>query len=343
VKRTPFVASVAIFVFTSAAGRAQGVDGPAVVGVARSRCNDVAWAAGAWFEILRAELAGDRVQVQSSNGTGAAAPRQVTVEPEPCDAAASSATLTFAVGDFRRTRTLTLAEVDPAARARVLAIAVADLVRQSIAALQGAQAPSVVQGLPVGVRIPFDPPRPEAPASRTSVSMTAAAESKLFAGGNAGLFGARLIADFGWGIARVRVDAGVLSGSGHDPLGDVDETVATVGVGVQATGRAAGILLGVGPRVEGGAGWFQAKSSNPLVVASSARSPIALAAVSGVARFAVTRSWSGMLEIDVGTSLYGFTATADGSAGERHVTDLRGPFLAVRLGFGWDWRQQGAR
>jgi hypothetical protein len=344
VKQTAFAASVAILMATTVAARAQGT--PAVEGavaVVASRCNDVPWSVGAWVEILRAELAGDGVRVQRTDGAdaadtaGPAAPHQVTVEPERCDAAASSATLTFSSGHLRRTRTLTLADVDPAARARVIAIAVADLVRQGVAAVRTAQPPAAAPP-PIDVRVRVEHSSPDPSAPGMSASIAAVAEGKVFTQGNAGLLGARLAADFGWGIWRARADAGVLSGSGHDLLGDVDETVATFGIGLLAMGGTRRISLGVGPRLEAGAGWFAGKSNSPLVIASSTRSPIALLALSGTARFAIARSWSGVIELDVGASAYGFSATADSAAGERHVTDLRGPFLATRLGFGWDSR-----
>jgi hypothetical protein len=340
-KQTAFAASVAILIATSVAARAQGTPASEdAVAVVASRCNDVPWSVGAWVEILRAELAGDGVRVQPSDtgAAGTAAHHQVIVEPERCDAAASTATLTFSSGHLRRTRTLTLADVDPAARARVLAIAVADLVRQGIAAVRTAQ-PAPVPLFPlIDVRIRVEHSSPDPSASGMSASVAALAEGKIFTQGSAGLLGARLAADFGWGIWRVRADAGILSGSGHDLLGDVDETVATFGVGLLAMGGTRRISLGLGPRVEAGAGWFAGKSSNPLVIASSARSPIALLALSGMARFAIAGSWSGVIDLDVGASVYGFSATADSASGERHVTDLRGPFLATRLGFGWDSR-----
>jgi hypothetical protein len=338
VKQTAFAASVAILIATIGAARAQGAPaGEAALAVVASRCNEVPWSVGAWVEILRAELAGDGVRVQPSDAAGTAAAHRVTVEPDRCDAAASAATLTFSSGDLRRTRTLTLADVVPAARARVLAIAVADLVRQGVAAVRTAQ-PTPVPLSPVDVRVRVERSSPDPSASGMSACIAAVAEGKIFAQGNAGLFGARLAADFGWGLWRARADAGILSGTGHDLLGDVDETVATFGVGLLAMGGTRRISLGVGPRAEAGAGWFAGKSNSPLVIASSTRSPIALLALSGTARFAIARWWSGVIELDVGASVYGFSATADSAAGERHVTDLRGPFLATRLGFGWDSR-----
>src|SRR5260370_1199134 len=162
VKLTAFAASVAVLMATGGAARAQGAPpGGAVVAVVASRCNDVPWSVGAWVEILRAELAGDGVRVQPSDAAGTAATHQVTVEPERCDSAVSAATLTFSSGDLRKTRTLTLADVDPAARARVLAIAVADLVRQGVAAARTAQPLSLPPSPPIHARIRPHPPSPD--------------------------------------------------------------------------------------------------------------------------------------------------------------------------------------
>jgi hypothetical protein len=42
--------------------------------------------------------------------------------------------------------------------------------------------------------------------------------------------------------------------------------------------------------------------------------------------------------VDIGSTVYGFSARADG----RHVTDLIGPMLAARLGFVWGFQAQEA-
>jgi hypothetical protein len=61
-------------------------------------------------------------------------------------------------------------------------------------------------------------------------------------------------------------------------------------------------------------------------------------ALSATADFAIARPVSAIVELDLGTDLYGFAALAESTAGERHVADFAGPFVGARLGVAWDAR-----
>jgi hypothetical protein len=127
------------------------------------------------------------------------------------------------------------------------------------------------------------------------------------------------------------VDAGVLFGSAHDTLGDIDGTVATLGTGLLGVGGTSGLLLGVGPRVEGGVGWFRGHATAPGATGSSATTPLLLLALSAEASFRVSGPVWGWIGLDAGTSLYGFKGLAD----SRHVSDFAGPMVSARIGVLW--------
>jgi hypothetical protein len=297
-------------------------------------------------ELLRVELAADGVRVLAPESASAsAASPYVSAEPDPCGVA-KVATLTFTSGEVHQTRTVNLIDVNSDARSRVLAIAMADLVRQGLAAAKTTvQAPPAVtptpQELDVHIqleRAPATPAPPSKAATSKSLSLMVlgGVETKTFAQGNIGLFGPRAGVLFPLGSwLLLDTDAGVFWGNGHDPLGDVDETVGTVGVGLLGTGGPGGVLLGVGPRIEAGVGWFRGNASAPTTVASSTSSSVLLLALSGVAAFRINGMLSGFVGLDVGMSAYGFGARAESAGEQRHVSDFLGPLFAARVGLGW--------
>jgi len=301
-------------------------------------CGELPWSASAWLELLRVELSADGIEVRSADANATSESPVVAVEPAKCDQTERTATLTFVSGDIRLTRNLDLADVEPIARPRVVAIALADLIRSGVVAQAPPPPapPSDPIRLDVHVRLeaPRAPPpillKPSAPAS--SLALFAGAETRLFARGNAGLVGAR-------GGAQVQpireaalvIDASGLAGSARDPLGEIRETVATLGVSLLGTGGTHGASFGVGPRIEAGLGWFRGHADGPLVRASSTSSPLVFFSLSAIASFPIWPPYSGFMGFDAGTSLYGFSARAD----QHEVSDLGGPTLSVRIGFLW--------
>src|SRR5437879_1876644 len=78
----------------SARGQDSTSDTSDAVFVVPSTCGELPGSTGAWVELLRVELASDRIEVRSPDGAApsSAAPR-VGVEAAPCDGSATSATL----------------------------------------------------------------------------------------------------------------------------------------------------------------------------------------------------------------------------------------------------------
>jgi hypothetical protein len=165
-----------------------------------------------------------------------------------------------------------------------------------------------------------------------SLGWFAAVETRAFPQAASGMFGARSGTHFpvaSW-IEWV-ADAGILFGSAHDVLGEIDGTVATVGTGLLGVGGTSGLVLGAGPRIEAGVGWFRGHANAPGASASSATTPLALLALSAEASFRVRGSLWGWIGLDAGTSLYGFSPLAD----DRHVSDFAGPVVSLRIGVLW--------
>ena len=301
-------------------------------------CGELPWSVSAWLALLRVELAADGIEVRAADANLTSESPVVAVEPAKCDQTERTATLTFVSGDVRLTRNLDLADVEPVARPRVVAIALADLIRSGVVARPPPPTAAPSEPIRLDVHIQLEAPRapppivlkPPAPAS--SLALFAGAETRLFARGNAALLGAR-------GGAEVRpipeaalvIDASGLAGSARDPLGEVRETVATLGVSLLGTGGTHGASFGVGPRIEAGLGWFRGHANVPLVRASSTSAALVFFSLSAIASFPIRTPFSGFMGFDAGTSLYGFSARAD----EREVSNLGGPTLSVRVGLLW--------
>ena len=258
----------------------------------------------------------------------------------PCDPSATSVTLTFTSGATQETRAIRLADTDAVARPRVLAIAMADLVRSGMGAVKSSlpaspALPPAAEAKPLpplvlDVRVQLDPPL-EPRRRRATFGLWVAGETRLFADG-AGLLAARGGVELPLTdrLALI-VDVAVAETSAHDPLGDIDGTLGTLGASFLALGGTSDVVLGVGPRAEAGVGWFHGEAAAATTLASSATSAVAFLGLSGLARFRLEGSLWGLVGIDVGSTVYGFSARAD----ERHVSDLLGPMLAARLGVLW--------
>ena len=327
-------------VLMSSAGAAAEQSAPANaqgVVVQPLTCGELPWSVSAWLELLRVELAADGIEVRSADANLTSHSPVVAVLPAECEQTGTTATLTFISGDMRLTRDLDLADVEPIARPRVVAIALAELIRSGVVAHAPAPtAPSLPIRLDLHIQLeaPKKPPpiAPKPPARASPLSLFVGAETRLFARGNAGLLGARggtqvqLIQQ-----AALVIDGCGLAGSARDPLGEIRETAATLGVSLLGTGGTHGASFGIGPRVEAGLGWFRGHASGPLIRASSTNSPLVFVSLSATASFPIWSPFSGFMGFDAGTSLYGFSARAD----EREVSNLGGPTLSVRVGLLW--------
>jgi hypothetical protein len=342
------LAAAALIATRAGVARADGAGDrpPESISVTPSSCGDLPWAGAAWAELLRVELAADGTRVVVAAGDDPRAPGapRVRLEPDGCESSAHSATLTLEAGAERTERAVDLIQVEPRARARVLALAAAEMIHASRARLALARAGAGAPELRLRVEIATISPSsqtsdgeraPEHLPVAQSFALFATGEGRVFAQGSAGLFGARVGARLpllGW--SALVIDGGVLLGAARDPLGDVNATLASVGLGVLASGGTREVAFGVGPRVEVGLASFAGHAFAPTTLEASASSPLVLFSLSGAASFAIAGPWSGLFGLDVGTTLYSYGARADG----RHVSDFAGPMLGLRLGLMWSAR-----
>ena len=305
-----------------------------------SGCGALPWSRDAWIDLLRVELAADGIRVAFSSAppTPGAAP-EVTVDPASCDAAADRATLVFSSGDARRVRVVALSDVPLAARARVLAIAMAQLVREGMAletlppALPPPPKPDTALTIDVHVRV--DPP-PPAPHSRDpkapSIVVFGVGEARTFASTSTGLFGGRA----GMRVAIVpllafELDAGALVGVKSDLLGRVEETLPSAGASVLAMGGDARVAFGVGPRIEAGYAIFRGRSAAASIAESTAHAPVVFFALTAEVTAHIASSLHAFAALDAGTTLLSYGARAD----DREVAAFDGALLSLRLGFAW--------
>jgi len=335
------LAVAALAVGWTSVAQAEGPEGgpPESISVTPSTCGALLWTGAAWTELLRVELAADgtRVHVARAKEPRKAGAPRLRLEPEACDESARSATLTLEWGTDRIERTVDLAQVESRTRARVLALAAVELIHASRARLAIEVTPAAAPEEPHLPTRPVTtwPPDHEPEPRVHTLGFFAAGDGRVFVKGGAALLGARggaRVPLLGW--SALVIDGGLLVGAARDPLGDVDATLASVGLGALAMGGGDGISFGVGPRVEVGLASFTGHAFAPTTATASVASPIVVLSVSGLASFRIAGAWSGLVGLDAGTTLYSYGARADG----RQVSDFAGPMLGLRLGLMWNAR-----
>jgi len=310
------------------------------IGARGASCPDAPWSDEAWIALLRVELAADGVHV-TPDGSGGKERGEVALVRASCDEPAASATVTFTRGDVHRSRVVPLADVPAGARARVLAIASADLVRESLAAPSEDASPSPATSSPpahveVDLHVHLARPDPAGEPSAPEVprwTVAFSGEGRSFTSRGTGLFGARLggrVVLLSWLAAGI--DGGVLSGQAHDVLGDIDGLLASAGVSLLATGGTPAVRFGVGPRLEGGLASFRGRASLPSTRASSVRGGVALLGLTAFVSFRVSGALGGEVALDAGSTLESFGARAD----DRQPETFGGPVLGVRIGLAWN-------
>lgn len=241
-------------------------------------------------------------------------------------------------------RAVDVGSVEPAARARFLALSSVELLRASWLELllqrRGSPDP-LVKAVRARVTKAIDTP------SARSASPPAAPEPartddrpRVFGGTSVraypawqgGLLGVTVGVDLPAGrVWSWRFDAHGLRGEAFDALGDVTLWHASAGATLLA-GTAEGLVrLHVGPRLEVGAGLVTGQTSAANVIASSGGGLTASAGSIALLSGRVTPTLRVFGSIEAGVTLAGVTATADG----RKVGGLAGPFGEATVGVAW--------
>lgn len=309
---------------------------------AETACPGLAWSGRAFVDLLRVELKADGIDVEL-DGSVQDTPT-LAATPDVCTDAAHGASVVFRRGEQTLERHVDLTDVAGNARARVLALAAAELLREAFAS-PPTSTPTPPPNAPVRsveLHVVLDPSPPSAiapssrpvspPAAAHAFTISLAGEARALPAGPAGLFGARagIAAPLGRTFV-LSVDAAFGRGASRDVLGEVSAFVAGGSVGVAVAAGPDALRIHAGPRLEVAWAHVDAAAATLSTAAFSADSALALLTLSATAHVLIGSGLHVLVGVDAGATLKGFEARADG----RTVTGFVGPLLGVRIGFAW--------
>ena len=320
---------VAIVVATrpAAAAEPEVVATPPAVHIVGPECREAPVSIAEFVEALRVELAGRGMRCCTTGAGADAAPAAagellVTLAVEPCDP--NTDRVGVVVTDTRRLqateRSVSLADLPPAARPRALALAVAELLH---AADQPPQPPTPPPAVP-----PEPQPPPAVATEGARLSGGADILLRSYPMRQTVMLGAQL----SLGVSGARWHAALaLDGAlGRPPVDLGAVSVRTLGAAVTAgprfaVGRA---TIDVGASASGGWAWVRGESSVAGVTAGAGDGFIAAAG----ARVAVQAPASSALRFhaagEAGAVLHGIEADVDGIA----AAGIAGVYLSVAVG-----------
>jgi hypothetical protein len=158
-----------------------------------------------------------------------------------------------------------------------------------------------------------------------------AVAGRAFPGANAAMVGGRAAGSsrFFSPSLSLRVDFGALFGTAHDPLGDVDLGMATVGAALLfASPREAPVSVAVGPRLEIGIGWASGNPLDPTTSSFAGSGFVSAASLLGTFSFRLADRWRLVVELEAGATLVPIEALAD----SRRVSGTEGGMLGLAIG-----------
>ena len=207
-----------------------------------------------FVDTLRVELAGRQphccvVGPEDDPATDAV---KVTLTIEPCDPATEDVGVNVEVAATQRTirRDVSLADLPPEARPRALALAVAELMRET-----GEPAPP-----------PVPPPPPPPPAPRLMLGGGVAGDVRRHFAHPATLFGARLELTLSSAHVQVALDVGAAATSSAQSLGDVSILVASATLSIGPRITLGPTVLTFGPAASLGWASIKGHSTDPDVI-----------------------------------------------------------------------------
>lgn len=354
-------ASVAGLLALGAAGARAEEKAPALVAVALPSCATPPFERVALRELLAIELRSDGVERVVDDPTGAMA--TLRIEQPACEQPRLVLVLEDRTTGKTVGRSLDLATTEPSARARLVALSSAELLRASwlelLSLRPGAQDP-VVQAVraralsllppvpsPASSTPPASsaPPPPVAPppSDRPSPAVLPASPpervrwqlggvARGYPASQASLAGAFVGLDLPLHPAlALRLDARGMLGEAFDVLGKVSLRQASLVAALRLQTAPGAVRFGVGPQVELGAGQVEGTEPTAGVTTSSGTRGVFSAALVGEVRGGSLGGMELLGSCEGGVTGVGLTAQADG----RRVSGLIGPFLGVSLGAGW--------
>jgi hypothetical protein len=269
----------------------------------------------------------------------------VTVDAGACEPAAREVKVAVGNPATKKSveRAIAIADTPAAARARLLALAVVELLRASLPGLSRSDPPPPEPPPPPPVApasAPEAPPRTPAvppPSSPPRAHLWAGIELRALAsagqpltalaGGRAGASIAlpprplRLIADVGCGYGR-----------GTDPLGSIDLVVASGSLGLAAEWALWRARVEVGLKAEPGAAWAAGHPWSPRDRGSSTLGFVLAAASEGTLRAPLTDRASLLVTASLGGVVRGLTLFANA----RSAAGFAGGVLGLRAGADFD-------
>jgi len=295
---------------------ARAADVP-VIRVFPPECATVPVSADDFVDALRVELAGRQPHccVVGPSDNPAADVVKVTMAVEPCDPATQDVAVTVDVGDPMRatTRLVSLGDLPPEARARALALAVAELLRSTGEPVIAPPPPVITPPPPSGDLYP--------------VGTVAGALIDHFDRGTA-LWGGRL------GVAlparrwQVALDAGIAVSHNDYSAGNVGITLvgATLSGGPRFT--LGPIALDAGPAIGLGRAWIKGQSDNPDVIPGSGSGWVSTLGVRVGIEAPATSSIRACAIVEGGGTIRRLDANVAGEPG----AGIAGPYLMLAVG-----------
>jgi hypothetical protein len=338
-------------------------DEPAVVRVVVPGCDANAFDTDAFARSIALELRADgvsKVDVVAERGPAAPATWVATIslEASPCSEQARDIDVVIVDELTLKTveRRLSVDDLARGARARVLALAAAELLRASWSELRLADTPRGTLPVPPSVhlavmaddaaRVPTAPPTPAAPvppspsttpdeASRAApfVRADVALESRFFPAYGTALVGPGVAVSLGAAARvplRLQLGARALFGTSYDPLGSVAVHLVTGGAAVVLAHQAGPVDVEVGPHLE--VGWAQAAGSAATAGTTTGSGSAAVVDASVMLALRVTLGgpyWASIAG-DAGEVIRGLNAEASG----RRAAGVGGPVAGVAIGLG---------
>src|SRR6185369_5241198 len=213
--------------------------------------------------------------------------------------------------DGRRVRRpIDLGDVEPAGRPRVLALAVAELLRQRAEAATSAAPPAAARPSPLALRL--------------------GAEARVYSRFSTPLYGGRL----GAGVrarslpVALALDVLFLTGRSQLELGAADLRAIAATLALDWVPLSGAAVLAVGPRVELGRGSVTGRAGAPAVSAGSTAGLLGGAALAGSLALRAGRALQPFVELEAGLTL----AEVVGLAGGVRAAGFSGAWAAARLG-----------
>ncbi len=317
---------------------------PAHVQLVLPKCAALSFDAPSFETLVGVELA----QMGAHTATAAATHPVATlrVDQQICSQDATQVTVTVvdALTQKVSARSIELAASTPSARARVLAIASAELLRASWLELSAERARAVVEGVVrLGVTsfevrqtvvraplasaaVPSAPVHDVAPLSQWHVA--ALADTRLFITERGGLFGASVNVGRAAKNHSVDVSAKYNQGELPDALGRISLGMVSLNARVARRWVGEQSSWSFGPTLEAGYAWCSALASPGAVAGADGHAPILLVGAAAEFEGHVAGDLAGRMRVELGQTVLGL----DANSNARRAAAIHGAYMGLSAG-----------